>query len=81
MLSQEQIYQMICFTSAIDTSPPGTLLYLDCEEVSDGELLPSWGWPQSKDVTHSREQGNTISHVVVDYRVGQVWTRVADVVL
>ena len=80
MLSLGQIYQRVYFTSAIDTSPPGTLLYLDCEEVSDGELLLSWGWQERNDETHSRGKGNTITHSVVDYREGQVWKRVEDVV-
>ena len=71
----------IFLDSTTDTSSPGPLLYLDCEEVSQGMLLLSWCWPQSQDVgkSLSGEVDDTVTHAVVEYREGQGWTRLTDV--
>ena len=51
--------------------PPGKLLYLDCEEVCENQFNLSWGWP-----TCDKASGHVANaHAVVEYRVGQQWTR------
>ena len=63
------------FYFLIERSPPGKLLYLDCEEVDDNVFELSFGWPDSgKDNAPSSET----THAVVECRVGDQWTRIAD---
>ena len=56
-------------------SPPGKLLYLDCDEVGENQFDLSWCWP-----THNEETGPLAetSHAVVEYSVGQQWIRLTD---
>ena len=56
-------------------SPPGKLLYLDCEEVNDSHFLLSWCWPACGDETGPLCK-TTLA--VVEYREGQQWTRLTD---
>ena len=78
---EKSVKRAVYFASVTDTSPPGPLLYLDCEEVSQSELLLSWCWPLSQDVGKSLcgEVDNSITHAVVEYRDEQGWMRVEDV--
>ena len=52
-------------------SPPGKLLYLDCEEVGDKQFLLSWCWPPCGYDTGPLAD---TTHAVVEYREGQQWT-------
>ena len=56
---------------------PGKLLYLDGEEVGKNQFQLSWGWPAC-----DKETGPLFetTHAVVEYRVGQHWTRLTDTI-
>ena len=56
-------------------SPPGKLLYLDCEEVSENQFHLSWGWPACDGEVGSVAE---TTHAVVEYRMGEQWTRFPD---
>ena len=59
-----------------ETSVPGKLLYLDCEEVDENQFCLSWGWPAC-----DKETGPLFetTHSVVEYRVGQHWSTLTDI--
>ena len=54
-------------------SPPDKVLYVDCEEVGENQFHLSWGWPACDDKT-----GPETTHAVVEYRVGEEWTRLSN---
>ena len=56
-----------------ETSLPGKLLYLDCDEEGENQFYLSWGWPAG-----TEEIGPLFTHAVVEYRVGEHWTKLAD---
>ena len=56
-------------------SLPDKLLYLDCEEVGEQQFDLSWCWPACEEETGPLAE---TSHAVVEYRVGQQWTRLTD---
>ena len=59
-----------------ETSVPGKLLYLDCEEVAENQFRLSWGWPARDKKTGPLFE---TTHAVVQYRVGQHWTTLTDI--
>ena len=56
-------------------SPPGKVLYLDCEEIGVNQFHLKWGWPTCDEETGSIAE---MTHAVVEYRQEQQWARLSD---
>ena len=56
-------------------SPPGKLLYLDCEKVGENQFNLSWGWPACEEKIDPQAE---TTHAVVEIREGQQWTQLSD---